>query len=82
MSICAKQDYEVVDEKTQNAYNIAVVKEVLKDAVHNCYNWKVLSQLTALLLGYENQIVRWYDDDGLGLAYPKDNDKIDRKSVV
>ncbi len=76
MSICAKKDYEVVDEETQNVYNIAIVKEVLKDAIENSYNWSELAAVAKIVFSYENQIVRFWDDDGFGLAYPKDDDKM------
>jgi hypothetical protein len=76
MSVCAKEDYEIVDDKAQNVYNIKEVKAVLIDKITHTYNWRDLSVIAKRLFGYENQIVRFWDDDGLGLAYPKDNDKV------
>jgi hypothetical protein len=78
MSICAKKDYEFIDEATQNAYNTTVVKAVLIDAIENTYNIKTLSVIAKQVFGYDCQIVRWWDDDGFGLAYPKDSDAIQK----
>jgi hypothetical protein len=76
MSICAKKDYEVVDETTQNAYNIEVVKAILIDAIRDTYNIKDLAIIAKYIFCYDCQIVRWVDDDGFGLAYSKDFDKM------
>ena len=78
MSICAKKDYEIVDENTQNAYNTDVVKAVLIDAIENTYNVHTLSVISRLVFAWDCQIVRWWDDDGLGLAYPKENDQMQK----
>ena len=76
MSVCANKDYAQFDEAVQNAYNVTVVKAVLIDAIQRTNNMHTLSVVARQLFGYDCQIVYWYDDDGLGLAYPKDCDKI------
>jgi hypothetical protein len=76
MSICAKPDYEIVDQKTQNVYNMQIVKAVLIDAIGKTYSWRDLSVMAKQLFGCENQIVRFWEDDGLGLAYPKNYDEM------
>ena len=76
MSTCAKIDYETVDEKTQNAYNTVVVRAALADAIQNTHSINKLSMLAKQVFGVDCQIVRWVDDYGYGLAYPKDNDKM------
>jgi hypothetical protein len=76
MSVCAKQDYEPINEETQNGYNQAIVKAVLIDTINNTYDIYILALMAKLLFGYDCQIVRWIDDGGCGLAYPKDNDRM------
>ena len=45
MSICARKDYEPVDEDTQNFYGTNVVKTVLIDAIKFTYNIQTLSMI-------------------------------------
>ena len=76
MSTCAKRDYELIDEKTQNGYGIDVVKAVLIDVIQDTHNVKTLSIIAKQVFGIDNQIVRWWDDDGLGIAYDKHSDEM------
>jgi hypothetical protein len=69
-----RNDYEIIDKTTQNAYDLPTIKRVIIDKIDNTYNMETLKRIVAHVFGWEGQIVRWWDDDGFGLAFPKGKD--------
>jgi hypothetical protein len=69
---------DIVDEDLENAYSIDIIKAVLINAIENMYSWKMLSWIAGIVFGVQLKIVRWFDDDGYGLAYSKTEDYIEK----
>ena len=70
------EDVDMLNEKNENGYNLDVMRAVIKDKIDNTWNARDIAVVAKQLFGYENKIVRWVDDEGVGIAYNKDNDKI------
>ena len=76
MSVCAKKDFDYIDEETQNGYSVFVMREVLVDKILKTFNIVTLARVAKLLFGWDCQVIKFTDDDGFGIAFPKEFDKV------